>query len=320
MRLLRKHRFTKNLVCFGNLFLAYAVSAQTTNRPVILSTSADSAGAIGITWQSESNLIYRIEYAAVASRPMGWQPLYEDYPSQGTNTIWKDAGSELSAPAIPHPNDTDKRFYRVVVSGTNSISQPQVGIVSPAAASVLSDYVTVSVAVTSSLTVASLRLFVDGQETGSQFYPATNFVINTAQFGNGPHNLFVVAENLDGAETTLEAANSVDNFAVSPYLGVTFDNYISDFRASARFLEPADGETMRFKANFAAYSDWILTISNSSAVTVRTATGSGYNMMFLWDGTDNGGNSISADFYSATLSAVLSTNVPAPDPESPDSA
>ena len=172
------------------------------------------------------------------------------------------------------------------------------------------DYVTVSVAVASSLSVSSIRLYVDGQEAGNQLHPETNFVINTAQFGNGPHKLFAVAENLDGAETTLEPANLVNNFAASPYHSVIFDNFISGFRGSALFVEPNDGETLTFNANFAAYSDWTLVISNSSAVTVRSGTGTGYKMTFVWDGKDGSGNDLPADFYSATLSATTSTNTP----------
>lgn len=296
-----------------------AALSQTTNPPVFLTTTYDTGGAIGLRWESQSNLVYRIEYADALSNQVAWQPLYEDFPSQGTNTIWKDAGADLGLPPVPHPNDKDKRFYRVVLTGTNTSVQPQIAIVAPTNGSVLTDYVSVSVSVSSALAVSSIRLFVDGQEAGNQPYPATNFAINTAQFPNGPHKLFAVVETFDGSESTLEATDLINNFTASPYCSVTFDNYITDFRGSALFLETADSETIKFKANFADYSDWTLTISNLSAVTVRTVTNTGYNMTFVWDGKNNSGNVVSPNFYSATLSAVESSSSPAAPGSEPDS-
>src|SRR5688572_1391830 len=105
-------------------------------------------------------------------------------------------------------------------------------------------------------------------------------------------------------------STGVNNFAASPYHNVTFDNFIFDFRGLALFVEPNDGETLTFKANFAAYADWTLVISNSSAVTVRSVSGTGYKMTFVWDGKDDSGNDLPADFYSPTLSATISTNTP----------
>jgi len=288
--------------------LAAQAFGQTTNPPVFLTTTADTAGAIGLSWESQSNLVYRIEYVDALSNQVAWQTLYEDFPSQGTNTIWKDAGAELGLPNVPHPNEKDNRFYRVVLTGTNTSVQPQVAILAPASNSVVTDYISVSVGVSSTLAVSSIRLFVDGQEAGNQPYPATNFVINTAQFPNGPHKLFAVVETFDGSESTLEATDLINIFTASPYHLVTFDNYITDFRGSAIFLEPANGETIKFKANFVANSDWTLTISNLSAVTVRTVTGTGHNMTFVWDGKNNSGNFVSPNFYSATLSAVQSSS------------
>lgn len=301
---------TKLFVLCG-LFSACATFGQT-SPPVFSNATADAAGAIRLQWASQSNLVYRIEYATdLVDSNTQWQPLYADFPSQGTNTIWKDAGGNAEFSRVPHPNDVAQRFYRVVVAGTNSAAQTQVNIVSPATNSILSDFITVTVSVTSSLSPQSIRLFVDGQEAATQLYPETNFVINTAQFPNGAHKLFAVAEAIDGAETTLEPSNMVDDFIASPYREVTFDNFISDFRGSALFVETADGETITFKANFAAYADWTLAISNSTGVFVRTVTGTGNNMAFVWDGRDDSRNDLPVDFYSPTLSAAISTNGPA---------
>src|SRR4051812_28303154 len=154
-----------NVIALLGVLACASAYSQTTNPPVFIGTGANTAGAVGMTWQSQSNLIYRIEYAtAVVNSNTQWKTLYEDYPSQGTNTLWKDAGVDGGFNPAPHPNDADKRFYRVVVTGTNSGVQPQVSILSPTNGSILTDYVAVNVGVTSVMSVVAIRLFVDGQE------------------------------------------------------------------------------------------------------------------------------------------------------------
>ena len=92
--------------------------------PQIISAKADSAGAVLINWQSEPNLVYRIDFATnLVNGGTQWSTVYVDYPSHGTNTIWKDAGNQTGFIRVPHPNDTDKRLYRLVVTGTNASSR-----------------------------------------------------------------------------------------------------------------------------------------------------------------------------------------------------
>jgi hypothetical protein len=312
---------TVNFIIGSILLFVFFGNAQT-SPPQFLNVTADTGGAVKLRWQSAANEVYRIEYASVLSEPMIWNTLYENYPSQGNETIWKDAGSEFGVTPIPHPQDTEKRFYRIVVTGNNDSSAPQSSITSPAAGATLSGTVTISVSITSVRDVVSVRLFVDGEEVGNQLYPETDFVINTAQYSNGPHDLFAVVENIIGAETTDEPSNLIVNFAASPPTSVTFDNFITDFRGSARFLEPSEAETIRFRAGFGAYADWTLVISDSSAVPVRTVTGTGYSLNFVWNGTSDLGSQVAAGFYDATLSATPSAQSPpepAPSPGGPPS-
>jgi hypothetical protein len=53
--------------------------------------SATEEGAIRLSWQSETNAIYRVDYADQLMDPdLGytvWNTLYDQYPSQGTNTF-----------------------------------------------------------------------------------------------------------------------------------------------------------------------------------------------------------------------------------------
>src|SRR5205814_8629256 len=111
----------KKIILLLGVLSAYGAGAQTTNPPVFLNGRSDSAGAVQLTWESQSNLIYRIDYAStLVNSNTQWHTLYEDYPSQGTNTIWKDAGVDTGFNPVPHPSEGEKRFYRVALTGTNS--------------------------------------------------------------------------------------------------------------------------------------------------------------------------------------------------------
>ena len=110
----------KKLIVLLGLCAACAAFGQTTNPPSFLGTGFDTAGAIGLQWASQSNLVYRLEYAdTLVNSNTQWKTLYEDYPSHGTNTIWKDAGTDSTGIPISHPNDGERRFYRIAVTGTN---------------------------------------------------------------------------------------------------------------------------------------------------------------------------------------------------------
>lgn len=269
-----------------------------------------SGGAIQLHWQSKSNAVYSIEYAPeVTDGGTIWKTLYEDYPASGTNTLWTDAGDQNTASAVNHPRDGAMRFYRVIQTGTNNLANaPQVSIVSPTNNAALTGDIKVSVSVTSSLNVNTIRLFVDGQEVGYQNDTETNFVINTCQFGNGSHKIFAVVENSSGAETTGETADFEANYGVSPAVSATFDNYITDYRGKLRFQDFDENETNRFTANFATYADWTLTITNQDGIAVRTEIGTGFDMGFVWDGTGDGGTNLPNGPYWAVLSATESSS------------
>ncbi|HOF71272.1 MAG TPA: DUF6345 domain-containing protein [Verrucomicrobiota bacterium] len=270
----------------------------------------NSGGAIQLYWASESNAVYRIEYASeLIDSGTIWNMLYEDYPSFGTNTYWTDAGDQNTADVVGHPRDGAMRFYRVVQTDTNDLANaPQVSILTPTNNSVLTGDITVSLSVTSSLPVNSIRLYVDGQEVGYQVDEATNFVINTCQLGNGSHKIFAIVENSSGSETTGETADMVANYGISPARSVIFDNFITDYRGKLRFQDPDESETNRFSANFAAYADWTLTITNQNGVAVRTVTGTDFSMEFVWDGTGDGGTNLPNGPYWAVLSATQSSS------------
>jgi len=114
----------KNLIKFGSLFVALALQAQSANLLILRSVVGDERAPI-ITWQSQSNAVYRIDYAdTLDGTNVQWKVLYEDYPSHGTNTFWMDSGNDSFEPAISHPKRKATRFYRIAQTGTNTAAAP----------------------------------------------------------------------------------------------------------------------------------------------------------------------------------------------------
>lgn len=110
---------------------------------------------------------------------------------------------------------------------------------------------------------------------------------------------------------TDETSSFLENYGTSPSLSATFNNLITDYRGKIRFQDPNNGETNRFTADFATYADWTLMITNQSGTAVRTVTGTGYSMEFVWDGTDDQGATVTDGGYEPVLSASQSSS-PAP--------
>ncbi|MEI9960302.1 MAG: DUF6345 domain-containing protein [Limisphaerales bacterium] len=268
--------------------------------------NATSEKAFQLHWASKTNEVYEVDYAdQLAGNPDGstaWGKLYDNYPSHGTNTFIGDFGNYFLVPPILHPNKMPMRFYRVVDKGTNSASAPSVTITSITNGAILSDQITVSVVVTSSLPVITATLYVDGQEMDSS-EDGTNFIINTCEWPNGPHVLFATAK----AQSTMSGPSGsfpIDiGRGVSAYKSVTFDNLIHKIAFSEPFFEPSLGQTQQVTAAFAANVDWTLQIIDQSSNAVRTVTGSGTSLLFNWDGTGDGGTNIPDGVYHYLFSA-----------------
>src|SRR4051812_6062434 len=116
------------------LALAFAAKGQgqSTNLQIISAAVGDE-GAIILKWQSESNAIYRIDYAPVlANTNTQWQTLYEEYGSHGTNTLCMDNGNYRFETPVERPKDKPARFYRIAKTGTNTAAAPYVSVTSPA--------------------------------------------------------------------------------------------------------------------------------------------------------------------------------------------
>jgi T5SS/PEP-CTERM-associated repeat protein len=289
---------------------AYSVDISVPGQVNLVNTGVEltrtSEGAVSLRWNSQSNAIYRLECTDSTSTDTVWTLMQDNYPSQGTNTIWLDTGNYLQNPAIQHPKYATDRCYRVDYLGTNSVTPPSVNVVSPANGAILSGVVTVTVAAASS-TVPYLNsyLYVDGQRMHYSD-DGSNFAINTCEWPNGPHILFATAKGqsqLDGLSELLPIDAA---YAASPYVPVTFSNFISQVAFSQQFFEPALGQIQQVTATFGANASWTLQIQDQHGNTARNASGSGSSMTFNWDGTGNGGSGIQVGVYYFAISAQAS--------------
>jgi len=284
--------------------LTSVVYAQNTLQFTAVKATVEHA--ILLYWSSNPNEVYEVDYAdQLAGNPDGttfWQALYTDYGSHGTSTFIADAGNYDNTLAILHPKNSSMRFYRVVLTGTNtSPSNPTVSITSPSNGTSLSGEIVVNVSANSSEYLTEINLYVDGEPQWR--IGGTSFVVNTCEWANGPHTIFATAK----AQSSLEAPSYDDSVtvgrSVSSYISVNFSNLITQLDLSQYFFEPSEGQTQQVTATFAAGVDWTLQIQNANSNTVRTVTGSGNSMLFSWDGTGDGGASIPDGVYTYLLTA-----------------
>jgi hypothetical protein len=264
-------------------------------------------GAIHLQWASQPNHVYQVQCADslidTNTGSITWEVLNDNYPSQGTNTFWLDTGNYFMTPPALHPSKAPMRFYQIFDTGPDDLvgDEPAVSITSPGNGFVASGVLTVSVAATTDQGSVEHQLYVDGQQM-SPSPDGTNYVLNTCEWGNGPHVLFATARSstaVDGPATSY----GLTGHAVSPLVPVIFSNLVTRISFSEPFFRPALGQTQQISAVFAANSDWTLQIKDIYSNTVRTATGSGSSLQWNWDGTGNGGTNIPDGVYYYYISA-----------------
>ena len=285
--------------------LTLKVYAQTNLQ--FTAVAATDERAIRLTWASTNHELYQIQYAnALATNADGttaWQTLYDDYPSQGTNTFAGDFGNYTLAPAAVHPKNSPMRFYRILDKGADSLSdEPSVSITSPTNGSAVSGELTIIVlAATDQPVISGTKLYVDGQEmqiadsttnwtVGSTNFQMATFSINTCEWGNETHALFATVANQSGYADVPNSSPVYIGHAVSPFVPVLFSNLVTRISFSQPSFDPSSGQTQQVSAVFAANCDWTLNIVDVYSNLVQTASGSGTSMLYNWDGTSNGTN------------------------------
>jgi hypothetical protein len=294
--------------------------AQT--NPNFDQVSANVQGAIHLRWLSTPGEVYQIQYTDsfidTNTGATTWKLLYDDYPSQGTNTFWLDTGNYLKVPPVPHPSRSPTRFYRVLDIGPDTTpDEPTVAILSPTNGVVTSGEATITVSATTEQATVSTKLYVDGQEmrtpvattnwtdaSGLTNYTLTTYQINTCEWPNGTHILFATATALSApGGGPLGSPPVLEGHGVSPFVTVTFNNLISQISFSQPFFQPVLGQTQTVSAVFAANVNWTLTVRDAYSNAVRNATGSGTSMAFSWNGTGDGGTNLPAGVYYYYVSA-----------------
>ena len=297
---------TKAILVAAIIALAASVNAQAQAPYSINRVTATVEKAILLSWSSETNTLYRIDYADQLIDPnLGytvWNTLYDNYPSHGTNTFIADAGNYDSDPQVPHPKYSPMRFYRIENIGQNNGDSPTVSITSPSNGGTLSGEATVSVLSYSGGVLSSVKLYVNGEEQYDSD-DGTNFVVNTCEWDNGPHVLFAVAKSQSGF-TGLPGDNSVTyGSAVSSYVNVNFINLITRYDFSQLFFQPENGQTQTVTAVFAANCNWNIQVQDENSNVVRSASGSGTSMSWDFDGYDGNGALLQPALYWYMLTA-----------------
>lgn len=195
-----------------------------------------------IAWQSGTNatLYYDVYFRTNFDDPTeSWFMLEQGYPTHGTNTFWKDTGYWG---LVSTPGQNPARFYKIV-GWTNSATPPIVNITVPAG--VLSGIITINVSITSGAAVLAARLYVDGARIDEMDGNGT-FSLDTADFPNGEHKIFVVAENETGFESTDEG--TINTFNTTAY-GLS-THVVRAFANSGTMPVPSTREPIPFTNTF----------------------------------------------------------------------
>jgi Family of unknown function (DUF6345) len=307
----------QKIIMVGALVLALTTNlfAQTNTNLQFTAVSVTDEHAIRLTWASTNHELYQIQFAnALATNTDGttaWQVLYDNYPSQGTNTFIGDFGNYNVAPQILHPKYGLMRFYRIVDEGADSLAsdEPTVSISSPTNSAIVSSELIITVtAATVQPVISGTRLYVDGQEMrmadsttnwadGSINYETDTYSINTCEWLNGTHILFAVAECESGYASEPNSGAVTSGHGVSPFVSVLFNNLVEGISFSQPTFDPSSGETQQVSAVFPLNSDWTLNIVDVYSNVVQTASGSGTSMLYNWDGTSNGTNLPNGIYY-----------------------
>lgn len=226
------------------LMLAIVATGQTTNGPILGITKSHADNPAVLKWSSQTNQIYRIEYA---SELTNWLTVIEDFSTQGTNTLWADLGSESASQPRPSSRDivAARRFYRVAIQGYMSNALPvTITVSNVSAGAILTEFTNVLASAQSDSNLISGKLFVDGNEVAIDSGSGYSFPLETRFYQNGAHRLSIIVE--DGGDTGSTGGDDVvpdpESEAGASYgvkhVSVIFSNFLSDVPLKYRGYHP----------------------------------------------------------------------------------
>lgn len=307
----------------GSLWLLLAVvtvpvvSGAQTNFALRIHSETDQAKVV--SWDSAPGILYTVESAEdlgpASLQELKWVTREVEYPSQGTNTIWMDVGDPTWIPRLHHPRLNFKRFYRVVETGTNSLVAPTVNVtlftnnVAVSSNQAASGFLEIRFSVdggTNADMVSEILVFVDGQVVSRGGSYTTNAWVNTTEWPNASHRIWVTAKTTDAADTTTSDTNwnsTLTGFGSSVPLTVSFDNYIHDFFVASPFFIPEIDGDQEISASFAEESYWRLWVLQSGQTPVSLFEGTNSSLYVAWDGTDSFGNKVWNGYYDYLIEA-----------------
>lgn len=298
------------------ILLSLSQSALSQTNLLFTGVNVTDEGNIHIAWSSVSNEVYQIQEAdTLINTNTGtttWNLLYDEYPSQGTNTFWLDTGNYDLTPQILNPKDMPMRFYRIVDEGPDSLAgdEPIVYITSPTNNVAVTGELTVTVvAATDQPIIQGTKLYVDGQEMnhadsttnfsiGSTNYEQDTYNLNTCEWRDETHVLFATTQSQSQYSDEVNNGPVMTGHGVSPFVPVLFSNLITEISFSQPSFDPSLEATQQVGADFAANCNWTLQIENfENSNVVLTVTGSGGSMAYNWDGTGTGETNLPQGIY-----------------------
>ena len=240
-------RMTSAVLVAGGMLCAHASFGQNTNAPRFLKTAKAGADIpVVLDWASDPLTMYRVEYSTTLSND--WKLAQDNFPPQGTNTVWSDTGSESALALRFSSGDplSPYRFYRLRVERYMSNTSPvTVTINNVSGGATLSGLIDVQASAIASQGITSGKLYVDGEMVEVSSGTSYTLPLETRLFPNGTHRLSVVAQDAGGSESTEETNPATDLGATygSKNVTATFNNDLSNVRLRHKAFRPDLGHT-----------------------------------------------------------------------------
>ncbi len=99
MNAITKEVFKGTIPIIAAIAASLASVAYAQNSLQFTGVKATDERAIQLRWRSNSNAVYRLEYAPELSSEIVWDALVDLFPAQGTNTMFLDTDNDSDDPS-----------------------------------------------------------------------------------------------------------------------------------------------------------------------------------------------------------------------------